>query len=252
MRDFTSNSYALFILLISVSIAVTGCTDEQHPDPEMLVNKSIVAHGMDRIFGKEIQFKFRDREYRLYRDSLTYVYTRITGDSIEDVLHSTEGFSRFKYGKPIQLADSMAVKYSSSVNSVLYFFQLPLVLNDPAVRKEYLGTRIIKDSEYHSIKVTFAQESGGEDFEDEFRYWINTATKEIDYLAYSYLTDGGGIRFREAYNKRRLDGIMVQDYRNYKPPTLDISLDSLPGLFERNKLELLSIIENTHVEFIND
>ena len=252
MRDFKPKSNYLLILLIGVSLAVTGCKDQQQPSPETLVNKSIVAHGMDKLYGKQLQFKFRDREYRLYRDSLTYVYTRITDDSIEDVLHSVEGFSRIVNGKPIQLADSMAVKYSSSVNSVLYFFQLPLVLNDPAVKKEYLGTRIIKDSEYHTIKITFAQESGGEDFEDEFRYWIHTGTLEIDYLAYSYLTDGGGIRFREAYNKRRLNGMLIQDYRNYKPPTLDLSLDSLPKLFENDKLELLSIIENTDVDFINN
>jgi len=252
MRDFKPKSNYLLILLIGVSLAVTGCKDQQQPNPETLVNKSIVAHGMDKIYGKQLQFKFRDREYRLYRDSLTYVYTRITDDSIEDVLHSVEGFSRIVNGKPIRLADSMAVKYSSSVNSVLYFFQLPLVLNDPAVKKEYLGTRIIKDSEYHTIKITFAQEGGGEDFEDEFRYWIHTGTLEIDYLAYSYLTDGGGIRFREAFNKRRLADILLQDYRNYKPPSLEISLDSLPAMFEKDKLELLSIIENTDVDFINN
>jgi hypothetical protein len=236
------------IVLLSTTTMIEGCQSNETATADSILVKSSAAHQVDKIFGKEISFRFREHSYRLYRDSVKYIYTRITADSIEDELHSIDGFSRRINGKPVKVVDSMAAKYSSSVNSVLYFFQLPLVLNDAAARKEYLGTNFIGDSEYHRLKVTFSEEGGGEDFEDEFRYWINTETLEIDYLAYSYLTDGGGIRFREAYNKRRVDGFLVQDYRNYKPASLDISLDSLPSMFESDELQLLSTIEKTDIE----
>ncbi|MBT8262200.1 MAG: deoxyribose-phosphate aldolase [Bacteroidia bacterium] len=204
---------------------------------------------MDLINGREISFQFRDHQYKMYRDSNLYVYSRIK-DSITDILHSRKGFNRVINGTPVLVADSMAAKYSASVNSVLYFFQLPFVLNDAAARKEYIGRTTIEEMEYHILKVTFNEEGGGEDFEDEFRYWINTETFEIDFLAYSYLTDDGGIRFREAFNKQRFDGILFQDYRNFKPASLQVPLDSLPVLFERQELKLLSKIENKDIQVV--
>jgi hypothetical protein len=238
------------LILLSVLLAVFGCSETEPPSADAILDKAIMAHGMELIIGNDINFQFRDREYSVKRDSNYYVYKRTTyleEDTVVDALHSQSGFNREVNGMPVQLADSIAAKYSRSVNSVLYFFQLPFVLKDPAAIKEYLGTSKIKDGEYHVLKITFQKEGGGEDFEDEFRYWINSETYEMDYLAYSYLTDGGGVRFREAFNKQRMDGILFQDYRNYKPAAISTPLDSLPKLFEENKLELLSTIENTNI-----
>ena len=81
-------------------------------------------------------------------------------------------------------------------------FQLPFGLNDPAVIKEYLGQKVINQQLYEKVKVTFLQENGGKDFEDVFVYWIHAESKTVDFLAYSYLTDGGGVRFRQAINRR--------------------------------------------------
>lgn len=230
----------LFIVIIA------ACSNSAKMTADALLEKALVAHGSENINGKEIKFDFRDWSYTLNRNDNSYEYTRIK-DSIEDRLHSNSGFSRFVNGEKVKVADSMATKYSSSVNSVLYFFQLPLVLNDAAVQKEYLGTQGIKEQNYHRLKVTFRQEGGGEDFEDEFRYWINAETFEIDYLAYSYLTDGGGVRFREAFRKERISNILFQDYRNFKPNDKNTPLDSLPGLFEKGSLQLLSVIENKNI-----
>ncbi len=237
------------VLFISIIVTVAGCSEAESLSADALINSAITAHQIELIYGHEISFQFREHRYKMYRDSNYWVYTRIK-DSIADVLHSGDGFKRLINDIPVPVADSMATKYSASVNSVLYFFQLPYVLNDPAVRKEYLGTIPIKDREYHTLKITFNEEGGGEDFEDEFRYWINSETFEIDYLAYSYLTDGGGIRFRQAYNKKRINDILFQDYKNFKPASSGISLDSLPKLFEKNELELLSKIENTDINIL--
>jgi hypothetical protein len=233
-------------VLLSISFTFFSCTETKSLTADTLIDKAIEAHQIDLIVGHEISFQFREHRYKMYRDSTISVYTRIK-DSIEDVLHSGKGFNRLINEVPVVLPDSMVTKYSASVNSVLYFFQLPYVLKDPAVRKEYLGTTLINDKEYHILKIFFNEEGGGEDFEDEFRYWISSESFEIDYLAYSYLTDGGGIRFREAFNKQRINGILFQDYRNFKPASVSTFLDSLPKLFEKNKLELLSMIENTNI-----
>jgi hypothetical protein len=89
---------------------------------------------------------------------------------------------------------------------------------------------------------------GGEDFQDEYRYWIDPESGHIDYLAYNYRTDGGGTRFRKAKNRRKKEGFVFQDYTNFKPEKKFTPLDSLPFLFEMGKLIEVSQIENENIQ----
>jgi hypothetical protein len=139
------------------------------------------------------------------------------------------------------------VKYTSSVNSVLYFVQLPYLLNDPAVIKSYEGTQKVLGETYDVLKVTFRPSGGGEDFQDEYRYWFHEKTHLLDFLAYNYETDGGGVRFRKAYNRSERGGILFQDYVNYEVP-VGTPLQKIPALFEAGKLKELSRIVNTDIQ----
>ena len=71
----------------------------------------------------------------------------------------------------------------------------------------------------------------------------------MNYLAYEYLTDAGGIRFRVAINRRTIEGVVFQDYENYKAPK-NTSLDDLPKMYEKGELELLSLIVNDSITLI--
>jgi hypothetical protein len=130
----------------------------------------------------------------------------------------------------------------------MYFFQLPKPLKDGAVISELLGSTKILEQFYWVVKVGFTEQGGGDDFQDEYRYWINQKNYEIDYLAYNYLTDGGGTRFRKAKNKRTMSGFLFQDYTNYKPQDKRVLLDSLPSLFEKGLLVKVSEIENKNIQ----
>ena len=145
------------------------------------------------------------------------------------------------------VADSMASRYSNSINSVNYFVLLPFGLNDAAVNKRYLKQVDTAEGSYHLIEVTFKQEGGGKDFEDVYLYWINTETFKPEYLAYSYLVDGGGTRFREAFNERYIKELRFVDYRNYKPPTKETPLEQLFDLFKEGELTLVSTIATENV-----
>jgi hypothetical protein len=129
----------------------------------------------------------------------------------------------------------------------MYFFQLPKPLQDPSVIKVLMSSVEINGYSYWTIKVTFKEEGGGEDYQDEYRYWINQNNYEIDFLAYNYQSDGGGTRFRRAINKRKINGMFFQDYENYKPFQIFEQLDNLPKLFEQGNLELISLIENKNI-----
>ncbi len=71
----------------------------------------------------------------------------------------------------------------------------------------------------------------------------------MDYLAYLYHTDGGGLRFREAINQRRVNGILIQDYVNLKPEDEGIDIMTIAELYEAGELKVLSEIINEKVVF---
>lgn len=228
-------------------LLVLACKHNELTDANAMVNKSIEVSGGERFRNSTIDFDFRDRHYKAIRDKGYFLLTRTTiydQDTIVDTLNSHGEFSRFINQEKMELHDTIAAKYTSSVNAVHYFSVLPYGLNDTAVNKAYLGKTKIKDSEYYKVKVTFDEEGGGEDYDDVFVYWINTNTYKADYLAYSYAeSDGTGYRFREAYNERYVKGIRFVDYNNYKPKTNMENVEDLDRLFEQGELELLSKIE---------
>ena len=228
-----------------------SCKHQQQKTAQEIIDESIVFYGGDRWNELHLDFQFRKHQYSLYRTKKGTVYTRTTLEEpiLKDSLFSSGRFIRYQDGAIVSLSDSLQQVYSESVNSVLYFFQIPKVLNDKAVLKSRLADQEIEGKHYHSIKISFQKEGGGTDFEDEFRYWIDTETAAIDYLAYNYLTNGGGTRFRKVNKRIEKNGMRFQDYLNYKPLDKKTPLDSLPTLFELEQLIQLSIIENKTIRF---
>jgi len=253
-------NFILFLLLI------TACTNqesqqiptapEEKDQAQIIVDKAIEAHGSPKVSGNIIEFDFRGRHYISKREGGKFQYERIFTDTLDndyrDIL-TNEGLTREINGEKVILSAKDSSAYSNSVNSVLYFALLPYFLNDRAVNKTYEGEGLIKGQSYHKIRVTFGEEDGGKDFEDQFMYWINGEKFTIDYLAYNYQTDGGGARFREAINVRKTGGIRFADYINYKPKTLNMAVETFDRLLEQDSLVELSriISENVAVKSFN-
>jgi hypothetical protein len=241
-----------YVLVYAFSLVLFNCNEKQRKivTADDIIKKSIEISGGNKIGTSVIEFDFRDAHYKAGRDDRKYEFIRFSKDSVNsivDVLNNS-GFKRTINDSLVTVADSMATKYSASVNSVHYFSVLPYGLDGKAVHKRYLNEIEIKGKPYHKIEVTFSQDGGGEDFEDVFIYWIHTETNKVDYLAYSYMEDDGkGLRFREAYNERYISGIRFVDYNNYKPKEKDVNLEDLDQMFIENKLELLSKIELENV-----
>jgi hypothetical protein len=245
-------SFLPLFLLLSFCIIIS-CNKK--PDKaQLIVNECIEAHGGKAFESLNISFDFRDKHYNLKNTKGDFLYERIgkdsVGNEIKDIFTNTK-LERFIAGKKVAIADSMASKYKNSINSVAYFTLLPKPLNDDAVNKSYIGESQIGGQNYHKIKVTFNSENGGKDHDDVYVYWINQAAKTMDYFAYSYKVDGGGVRFREVIKSENIGGIRFQNYINYAPIDSSYSLENMDQAFTEGKLQEFSRIENLNLKEIN-
>ena len=255
-----------YLSLVLIAFIVLSCKNEVKEKAltaQEIIDQSIEVSGGEKLENSVIDFDFRGNTYEAERKEGKFSLRRISGNEdylfIFDVI-TNNGFNRHVIVedtsdiRTIKVADSMVLKYSASVNSVHYFSTLPYGLNDKAVNKILLGEEQIKNKNYYKIKVTFNQKGGGEDYEDIFIYWIDNKLFKVDYLAYSYNEDDGkGMRFREAYNERYVNGIRFVDYNNYKTEDALTKLFDLGKAFENNQLKLLSKIElkNVNVDLID-
>lgn len=232
----------------------TNRTEENADTAQRIVDQAIARHGGDLYRDIRVSFDFRDRHYKAARKGWQFTYERIFSDSAGHRIHdvfNNDGLTRTVDDQPFELTEKQSSAYANSVNSVIYFALLPFFLNDPAVIKEYLGETTLRGEPYHKIGVTFRQEGGGKDHEDEYVYWFHRDRLTMDFLAYNFLVDGGGARFREAYNSREINGVRFQDYINYKPKEPNMNVKEFDALLENDGLEELSRIELENVEVIS-
>lgn len=243
-------------LLIALSLGLVlfffaSCQSQKTNPAQRIVDQAITAHGMEQLDNSIVAFDFRGRHYRATRQGGRFVYERIFSDSLGTVHDSlsNEGFHRRINGELVELEDEKENAYRNSVNSVIYFALLPYFLNDPAVEKTFLGESQIKGAPYHKIKVTFQSDSGGDDYEDEYIYWFHQQEHTMDYLAYNYRTEGGGARFRVAYNPRTIAGVHFADYHNLKPAEKsNLAVATFDSLYNQDALVPLSKIKSEHIQ----
>ena len=234
------------IFLLGVTL-VFSCAEHHKKDlsAQEIVDKAIQVSGGKLYKKSDISFTFRDKDYHYNHVGKEPILRRVfVKDSfVVTDIRETDEFCRYINDSLVTVHDTLANAFSNSVNSVHYFAYLPYGLNDGAVEKEYMGEQQIKDIDYYMVKVTFKEEGGGDDYDDTYLYWFNKETFKPDYLAYKFHVNGGGVRFREAYNERYINGIRFVDYKNYTPEDKETSFYTIDSLYNEDNLKLLSTIE---------
>jgi hypothetical protein len=254
MHTLMKKLFHAFVILALVGLN-SAC--DQRSEAQKIIDSAIEAHGGKSFETSKIDFDFRNIHYTIFKSPTAFEYTREFTDStgtVKDVLNNA-GFVRMVNGAKIDtLTEERVGAFSRSVNSVAYFAFLPYGLNDPAAIKTYLGETELNSEKYHLVKVTFQPEGGGEHYEDEFLYWFGKEDFVMDYMAYSYHTDGGGVRMREVSGVTEVDGIRFQNYLNLKPEDKNTPVEKMQELYISGKLEKLSeiVLENIKVEPISN
>jgi hypothetical protein len=233
----------VILVMLTFAVVQTGCGVNQ-PSADEIISKAIEKHGGALYSNAEVQFDFRGKTYqtKIVNDQVEVHRMYETEDGqVMDMLQGKE-FVRRVNSKEISLDAGRKEDLYNDANSVVYFALLPYRLNDPAVNKQLMCTQDVEGEPYYKVEITFDANGGGEDFEDSFIYWIHKKNYTVDYLAYSFHINGGGVRFRKAYNQREVNGIRFQDYVNYTIDT-DFPAHELDFAFETGKLRELSRID---------
>ena len=243
--------YLLLILFFVIS-----CKQEKTKiTAQKIIDNAIQHSNLNKVEKAAVSFDFRKNSYSAERNNGNFKLIKtVKTDSliIIDIL-SNNNFQRFVNDSLITLSEKKKESYRNSVNSVHYFSVLPLGLNDKAVHKKLLEPISIKGKEYHKIQVTFSEDGGGDDFDDVFIYWFAKDNFQLDYLAYKYHTNGGGIRFRDVKEEKLINGIRFVNYNNYKPSNYEIDFFTIDKLYKENKLKKVSeiVLDNIKVNFLD-
>ncbi|MGB6037732.1 MAG: DUF6503 family protein [Cryomorphaceae bacterium] len=244
MTFFKSTIWAVVLTAFFFSCSEGSTKVKPISRGEAIVDSAIAYHGGTLYENVDLSFGFRGRSYQAIRQDGNFEYINTYRDSSGNHLRrlTNEGFSQELNNQPISLSLKDSTLRAASVNSVIYFALLPGMLKTEAAKKEFVGKEEIEGNEYFKVRVTFSQEGGGEDYDDVFLYWFSTDNYAMDYVAYSYQEDEGGSRFRKAYNRRSVNGMVFQDYLNMMGPAPD-SLSFISEMFKSGKLDTLSVIE---------
>ena len=237
----------LFCFLAGISLL--SCQQEQEElSADQVVKKAIESHGGERYDNMVVEFDFRNGHYKAEIKKGQYVYERSFRANegwVMDV-YENKKFKRMIDQKEVKLSSESLKTYQNATNSVIYFALLPFHLDDPVINRQLMRSVKIKNEPYYKVEVTFG-DGGGEEFENAYVYWVHKKNFTVDYFAYSFNINGGGVRFREVSKVQTVEGIRFQDYNNYTIYQ-DYPAHELDYAFESGKLELVSSIELEHIK----
>jgi Family of unknown function (DUF6503) len=220
------------LLVIPVLILMGSCGINQ-PSGNEIMDKAFARHGGEYLKNLEIDFKFRNFKYEAKIVDGEFAFQQRTPVGYSNV---SEGDEKRRFAQ-------------SDAKSVFHFALLPYNVNDKLAHKELMCTSKIKGEDYYKVEVTFDTNGGGDDFEDVYIYWVHKENFTIDYLAYSFYINGGGVRFREAYNQREVNGVRFQDYINYTIDE-DYPAQELDYAFQTGLLREISRIDLDDIEVV--
>ena len=238
--------YRYFIVGLIITI-FTSCTASKQQDEKAsaIIKQCIAAHGGENYKHLDVSFDYRQFRMHLMQQDGKFLYERTTKDSagntVNDIM-TNDGFTRKINGKEQDLSIKDNDKYKEGLNAIAYFALLPYKLSESAVNLKYLGQINIGKDLYDKIDVTFDQEAGGKDHQDEFCYWINNKTHTMDYLSYS----NGGPRFRTVIKRQKVGGVIFQDYNNYQVLDTTLPTSGYDKAYITGNAKLLSTIEQNN------
>lgn len=236
-----------FLALTGLATAKEAAAEAPRVRSLDIVDRAISFHGGElyraSATGLELCSKSGCYEISAVVDGGLFEYV-VSGQvrGVERKVRSTnQSLELWEDGSPVAVDAEREKRLQDWVAARVYFCFLPFRLNDASALKQDLGLESWGERLLHKVKVTFSTGSSSE-AEDEYLYWFDPQSGRVEQFAYSYAGEPGGLRFRRAFNYRRIGGLLFFDQENSGVEGNELALEELtPEVVE--KMPRISTVE---------
>ncbi len=213
-----------------------------------IVDRAIAHHGGEIYTSSETRMSLCSKSgcarLATITDGWEYEYevTARSGDGERRVRITNDTVEQWIDGEPVEVAPERLQPLRDGVMARVYFAFLPYRLNDPSVLKQDLGVEDWAGRTLHRVRVTFVPGSST-DAEDVFLFWFDPASARLEQFAYSFTRGEGGLRFRRAFNYRRVGGILFFDQENLGVDGPGFDVDDIDPDFVERRMSRVSTVE---------
>lgn len=237
------------LLTLVLTVPLTAAPVARLP----IVDQAIAHHGGERYRASESELDICSKS------GCFHVTARLEGDRYgltaagevrngeRRVRITNESVERWENGTPVPVPAEDEQALRDWVMARVYFAFLPFRLDDDSVYKEDLGLERWGDRDLHKVKVTF-KPGTSTDADDQYLYWFDPTSGQVEQFAYSYGGSNPGLRFRRAFNHRRIGGILFFDQENLGIEGEGLRVDQLDSAFVAKRLRQVSTVTLRNIE----
>ncbi len=218
-----------------------------------IVDRAIEHHGGEIYRHSETELDLCSKSgcfhvvARMDGDEWAYTVSGKSRGSHQEVISTHDRLTVWRDGSEVPVAADREQGFRDWAMARVYFCFLPFRLNDPSVLKQDLGLVDWDGRSLHKVKVTF-EAGSSTDAGDQYMYWFDPETARLEYLAYSYDDNGGGLRFRRAVRHRRIGGLLFFDQENFGADGPGLSVDMIDAAFVRDSMRHVSTVRLEEIQ----
>lgn len=233
------------VLLSIAGLVLVGTSQLQADGPGnrlKVIDQSIEYHGGSVYGGSETRLRLCSKS------GCFRIVSRTEGGFFDHDVSSDSGGRRVRVtneavetwgnGVPEPIAGDQEQHWRDWVSQRVYFPFLPYHLNDDSVYKEDLGMVEWNGKPFHLVKVRFEERSSSS-ASSEYLLWFAPDTARLEQYAYSF---EGGLRFRVAFNFRRVGGILFSDNENHGIDGRGLTVDLIDESYVENEMTHISTV----------
>ena len=212
-----------------------------------IVTRAIEHHGGEAYRGSETELDVCSKSgcfhvvARVDGDRFAYTVSGKSDDPRREVRWSNDVLEVRENGAAVAIEPGKEQRYRDWAMARVYFCFLPYRLDDPSVIQHDRGLIEWDGRRLHKVKVTF-EPGTSTDAGDEYLYWFDPETARLEYFAYSYDDDGGGLRFRRAVRHRRVGGLLFFDQENLGVEGPGLSVEAIDPAYVQSRMRHISTV----------
>ena len=207
-------------------------------DPNVLLAECINAHGGDVVTHATREMMISNRAYFLKRDGFNYEFRITNKDSVNvtvDILTNERGHERLINGELVKVDEGIESRMTALLEDHLFILDMPFSLSDNFLSKEYLGKSSYNNNDYDILLMEYKEVDGVKP-EGKYMCYINSNSKELDYVIKMGSNTTPVLQILSFVNGRKEQGILFKDMERHTLSKQYFNSSELYYVFNNKKI----------------